>query len=91
MAFGEKLGGVVALSPKTYPLMLKDLPSSFLETPLFLAHGEEDSVIPLLETRDWVHELSQKHKDLSFHKYSMAHEIDINEIHDLRDWLNEHL
>lgn len=91
MAFKEELGGVVALSPKTYPFMLEELPKSFLETPLFLAHGEKDTVIPFDQTKDWVMQLSKFHKNLSFQEYSMTHEIDIDEIHDLRNWLNEKL
>ncbi|MFT6070795.1 MAG: putative esterase [Bacteriovoracaceae bacterium] len=91
MAFGEKLGGVIALSPKTYPPMLENIPKSFLETPLFIAHGEEDSVIPFTDVKQWVENLSKHHDQVQFQSYSMAHEIDIDEIHDLRDWLNEYL
>lgn len=89
MAFAEKLGGVIALSPKTYPFMLEEIPQGFLETPLFLAHGKDDQVIDFDQTKTWFDELSKLHKELHFQEYSMAHEIDIDEIHDLRDWLNE--
>ncbi len=91
MAFGEKLGGVIALSPKTYPFMLDDLTKSFLETPTFIAHGTEDSVIPFQDVNSWASNLLKSHSNLRFEKYSMGHEIDIDEIHDLRDWLNEQL
>jgi phospholipase/carboxylesterase len=88
MAFGEKLGGVIALSPKTYPFMLDEVPTSFLKTPLFISHGTQDSVIPFTDVKNWSDKLEESHSDLSFQEYEMGHEIDIDEIHDLRDWLN---
>lgn len=90
-AFGKKLGGIVALSPKTYPYMLGDFPKDFYSTPLFMAHGTFDSVIPFEQTKAFADTHMADHKNFIWKEYSMDHEIDIDEIHDLRDWLNEHL
>ena len=88
-AFGETLGGVVALSPKTYPFMIDEAHDAFLKTPLFIAHGEQDPVIPFGQTKGWLSKITDKHQNLTWKEYRMGHEIDIDEIHDLRDWLNE--
>lgn len=91
LSFGKKLGGVVALSPKTYPFMLEQTSEAFFKTPLFMAHGEQDSVIPFDQTKSWLTELEASHKNLRWEEYQMGHEIEINEINDLREWLNEQL
>lgn len=88
-AFGEALGGVIALSPKTYPFMIKNASEAFLKTPLFIAHGEQDPIIPFGQTKSWVAQLTDAHKALRWEEYRMGHEIEIDEIHDLREWLNE--
>ena len=87
--YHKVLGGVVALSPKTYPFMHNSITDAFNKTPLFIAHGEEDSVIPFIETKSWVSQLKDNHQVLQFESYSMAHEIDPIEIGHLREWLNE--
>lgn len=89
--YGEKLGGVVALSPKTYPYMITNANEAFFKTPLFVAHGSLDSVIPFDQTRGDVEKLADKHRDLTWKEYPMAHEIEIEELQDLRTWLNEYL
>ena len=90
-AFGQKLGGVAALSPKIYPYMLESFSEEFYATPLFMAHGTFDSVIPFDQTKSFAHFHEKPHSNLVWKEYSMDHEIDIDEIHDLRDWLNENL
>lgn len=88
-AFGEELGGIIALSPKTYPFMMTNVSEEFLRTPLFVAHGEQDSVIPFEQTKGWIDQIADRHRSLSWNKYSMGHEIEISEIQELRNWLNE--
>ncbi len=90
-AFGKKLGGIAALSPKTYPFMLEDFSNEFYKTPLFIAHGTSDSVIPFEQTKSFADYHAKSHSDFIWKEYFMDHEIDIDEIHDLRDWLNESL
>lgn len=56
-------------------------------TPVFLAHGEGDTVVPLAAARlarDWLH--AEGH-DVAWHVYPMAHEIIGAEIVDLNVWL----
>ncbi len=86
--YKEKLGGVVALSPRLYP---KNIPSAFIPTPLFMAHGQFDEVINFKETKEIVETKLATVLDIDFHHYEMGHEIDPYEILDLRNWLNDHL
>ena len=58
-------------------------------TPVFLAHGEGDTVVPLAAARlarDW---LRAEGHDVAWHVYPMAHEVIGKEIADLNVWLVE--
>lgn len=60
-------------------------------TPVFLGHGEGDTVVPLAAARlarDW---LRAEGHDVAWHVYPMAHEIIGKEIADLNAWLVERL
>ncbi|MCX2561220.1 carboxylesterase [Acetobacter farinalis] len=60
-------------------------------TPVFLAHGEGDTIVPLAaarHARDW---LRAEGHDIAWHVYPMAHEIIGAEITDLTAWLVERL
>lgn len=89
LEYKKVIAGVVALSPRTYPFMLQKIEAPFLKTPLFIAHGEEDEVIPFLETKAWTDKLKEKHKSVRFESYQMGHEIDPTQVGHLREWLNE--
>jgi predicted esterase len=86
------LGGVVALSPRitAHPLSI-EMSTKAAETPLFVAHGEQDPIIPILETRNNLKIISDQVKSCQFTSYPMGHEIDISEIQALRAWMNERL
>ncbi|MCE2564637.1 alpha/beta hydrolase [Komagataeibacter sp. FNDCF1] len=60
-------------------------------TPVFLAHGEGDTVVPLAAARlgrDW---LRAGGHDVAWHVYPMGHEITGAEITDLNTWLSSFL
>jgi len=84
------LAGVVALSPRmsTFLPLTQDN-KAILETPLFMAHGTEDLVIPYSETFEQVKRWQALSNKITFKAYDFGHEIDIMEIIDLRQWLNE--
>ena len=75
------LAGIVALS--TY---LPLLPSASNESMrIWAAHGTQDEVIPLSLSQASYSRLTAL--QLEMHVYPMAHEISLQEITDLRDWL----
>lgn len=85
----ERLAGMVGLSGY---LPLADLTAAErhaanAETPLFLAHGRHDPVIPLaraVASRDALIALGQP---VEWHEYSMEHSVSPAELADLNRWL----
>lgn len=87
----HKYAGVVALSPRVS--LHQELPknSEVNQTPLFIAHGEYDDIIPLKETIQNLEIWKKSFPSFNFESYQMGHEVDIMEILSLRKWLNEHI
>jgi phospholipase/carboxylesterase len=86
---GEKLGGIVGLSGYL-PLAATtaaERHSANTATPIFLAHGRMDPVVPLdraLASRDTLKSLGYQ---VEWHEYPMAHSVCMEEISDLNRWL----
>jgi phospholipase/carboxylesterase len=86
---GEKLGGIVGLSGYL-PLAATtaaERHSANTATPIFLAHGRMDPVVPLdraLASRDALKSLGYQ---VEWHEYPMAHSVCMEEISDLNRWL----
>ncbi|MBT7611176.1 MAG: hypothetical protein HN576_15550 [Bacteriovoracaceae bacterium] len=85
--------GIVALSPriKLPPVLEEYVSESKSMTPLFIAHGTEDGQISFQETENQVKVLKSHLSSVEFKYYKMGHTIDIDEIRDLRSWLNDRL
>lgn len=87
------LGGVLALS--TYLPLTDTVPAevqpSALSTPIFMAHGRSDTVIPLSlasASRDTLLKLGCS---VTWHEYAMAHSVCPEELGDIQSWLQQHL
>jgi len=83
------LGGIVALS--TYlPIAATTAPEATragLATPVFMAHGKLDPVVPEtlgVRSRDALQALGMR---IDWHSYAMPHSVCAEEIRDLGDWL----
>lgn len=87
----EEIGGVVALSPRVSKFDNLALSTEAKKTPFFIAHGENDPIIPIQEVENHLRIWSQSMDSLFYRSYPMEHEIDIMEIVQLRSWLNERL
>ena len=88
----EKLGGVVALSPKMHPIKQDLSPNkNQIETPLFVTHGLYDDLIPYSEVEKGCVGLEERGFKPIHKSYPMGHEIDYDEIEDVRNWINEYL
>lgn len=83
----QRLGGILALS--TYlalPEALAEPAPPGRATPIFMAHGREDTVVPF-----GVAEASYEHLrglgcSVEFHAYRMPHSICMEEVADIREW-----
>lgn len=87
------LGGVLALS--TYlPLaetVAHEAQASSRTTPIFMAHGRSDSVVPYAlgaSSRNALLELGYK---VEWHEYAMPHSVCDAELHDIEAWLTREL
>ncbi len=85
----ERLAGVLALSCYL-PLagrLPKERSGANQTTPIFMAHGEGDQVLPLslgISSRDRLRELGF---DVDWHEYPMAHSVCAAEVADIRAFL----
>lgn len=85
----ERLAGIVGLSGYL-PLAATtaaERSDANAATPIFLAHGKMDAVVPLdraVASRDLLRSMGH---DVAWHEYPMAHSVCMEEIADLNQWL----
>ena len=84
---GRKLAGLMALS--TWLALPETLQSDSVETstPVFMAHGRFDPMIPMQYGRSAADALVDAGFDVDWHDYPMAHAVCPQEIDDIRNWL----
>lgn len=88
----ERLGGLLALSTWLPRTPLPPPGPAACQTPVFIAHGIDDDLIPIQatnHTRDTLTELG--YRDIQQHSYPMAHSISMEEIDDMAAWLLQRL
>lgn len=94
LRYPHRLGGVLALStwlPLRQSLAAEHQPAA-LATPIFIAHGTADDIVPLRSAQRAEEALLQLGcQTLSFHTYPMGHSIANEELSDLRAWLSRQL
>ncbi|HEX7130488.1 MAG TPA: carboxylesterase [Rhodanobacteraceae bacterium] len=88
---GQPLGGIVALS--TYlpiaEIVAAERHAANARTPIFMAHGTFDPVVPLALGEVSRQRLLDFGHPLAWHTYPMAHQVCPQEISDLAEWLGE--
>jgi len=89
----ERLGGILALS--TYLPLAETLADEASEcakdTPIFMAHGSSDPVIPYTLGKISAEKLSMLGYALEWHEYAMAHSVCMEEVGDIAAWLTHRL
>ncbi len=89
----RKLGGIMALS--TYLPLAENLADEASaenrKTPIFMAHGTQDAVIPFEMSTRSRDVLLQHGYDVEWHEYPMAHSVCLEEIADIGKWLRRAL
>lgn len=89
LRYPEQLAGILALS--TYlPLknnLEKEMSAANQSIPVFMAHGDEDNIVPLAYARLAQQFLTQHNYKVEFHTYPMAHSVCTEEIVDIALWL----
>lgn len=90
----SRINGIVALSGKLLPESrpLKPNVAAFKNLRVFIAHGDQDLMIPHTEAEKAEQYLkSLEITNLQRKSYSMAHSINGQELIDIRQWLTRHL
>ena len=91
LSYPEKLCGVIGLSG--YIPLLQNFPDRYKtinqNTPVFLAHGSEDGVVPISRALDALTVLQSLGQNVEWHEYEMPHTLCMPEIDDISDWLRK--
>lgn len=85
----QRLAGIVALStylPLPQKVEVERHPANHA-TPIFMAHGAQDDIIPLRVARTSEQRLRGWGYDIEWHEYPMPHSVSMEEIRDLSRWL----
>lgn len=87
------LGGILALS--TYLPLADSVQSEAsragLGTPLFMAHGRQDPVLPYALGARSLKLLQEAGCKVDWHEYDMPHSVCMAEIEDISDWLSRRM
>jgi len=90
LRYGERLGGVMALS--TYlPLhgsLDTERATANANLPIFMAHGRFDNVIPIEAAQASHSELEKRGYPIEWHEYAMAHTVTGEELFDIQRFLS---
>lgn len=87
----QSIAGILALSCYL-PLHHeheKEVHSSNLHVPIFMAHGKHDETCPYIAGKKSYDIISQTHKNSRWKEYEIGHEIAEIEIIDVRRWLKQ--
>lgn len=92
LRYPEKLAGIIGLS--TY-LPLRAAASEFhaanRETPIFMAHGTLDPVVPAVLGEESARLLAESGYEVEFKSYTMPHSVCPEEVEDIRRWMGRTL
>jgi len=89
LRYRQKLGGVMALScylPLAESLAHEGAAEN-RATPIFLAHGTQDQVVPYAMGKRSRDLLEQAGYPIEWHEYPMQHSVSLEEIRDIGAWL----
>ena len=89
----SRLGGILALS--AYLLQAETLSieasAAALNTPIFMAHGHSDPIVPYARGKSSADELKKRGYQVEWHEYGMPHSVCAEEVRDVQTWLTRKL
>ncbi len=87
----QALRGLLALSTylHDHERLQEELSLDNAQTPIFLAHGVQDPMIPITRAVTAREALTQLNYGVEWHEYPMGHEVCHEEIADIARWLNQ--
>lgn len=90
LRYTSRLGGIMALSCYL-PLSAKlddEINQNNRLTPIFMAHGDIDTVIPIDMAKLSLEKLLKSGCKVEWHEYAMGHSLCGKEVIDINNWLN---
>lgn len=91
--FSKSLGGIMGLS--TYmcqpELLAGEAHPANQQTPVFMAHGEMDDVVPIAMGKAAYDTLTANQYNVSWQSYRMKHNLNMDEINAISQWLQARL
>jgi len=93
LSCSEPLGGLIALSGYLpyEKETLAHLPRTSPPLPIFMGHGEEDSIVPVSLGEKMHQALHAAGYPVTWHHYPMPHSVCAKEIRDIAEWLRHQL
>ena len=91
MRHPEKLAGMLCLSgylPLATSVAAERTEES-LGTPIFMAHGTHDNVVPFARARESKEVLVSLGYQVEWHEYAMQHSLCLEEVQDISKWLRK--
>ncbi|HEV7767406.1 MAG TPA: dienelactone hydrolase family protein [Thermoanaerobaculia bacterium] len=82
----QKLAGIIAMSGGLYEHDLIDLRSR-AGVPVFIGHGADDDVVPVVNARRARRLLEDAGIDVEYHEYPMSHQVAAEEAGDVRGFV----
>lgn len=89
LRYRERLAGILGLStflPPVAALNPQHYPAN-ANTPILLAHGTQDPIVPISWGEATYHYLKKSHYPVTWRTYTMQHEVNWQEIKDIADFL----
>lgn len=91
MRHPEKLAGMLCLSGYL-PLagaVAQERSEQSLATPIFMAHGTHDNVVPFARAQQSAQVLKELGYQVEWHQYTMQHTLCLEEVRDISAWLQK--
>ncbi len=90
LGFASPLRGIMALSTYLHDTehVAERLSFASIDTPIFMAHGLSDPMIPITRAITSREALTQLNYQVEWHEYAMGHQVCPEEISHIAQWLN---
>lgn len=91
LRFEQKLAGILTLSTYMCDEDTQELGWSEANrnTTMFASHGAYDEMVPIALGKTAYEHLKQKEFDIRWEQYPMQHNVSLEQLHDIADWLQD--
>lgn len=93
LTYSKRLGGIAVLSSYV-PIretLIKNLSAANAKTPIFMAHGIHDTVVPFKFCEISYQYLHRENLPIEWHTYPMEHQVCDEQMQDLAKWFKNHM